>query len=128
MQLVGISRDELETLLLHGTTYLTLIEAQENALDIDHIIPCKVFTPQDPEHCEILWNWRNLRLLPIPINRGRPKDGSDLTFEEILPMINHFGSETIAPFLPHLKDQILGTQSSAEPAPRPSDFRPSSEE
>lgn len=60
--------------------------------EIDHIIPQNQFKFNNSEDKEfqICWSLANLRPLSISENRSRPKNGSDLTKEQINNIINNY--------------------------------------
>lgn len=60
--------------------------------EIDHIIPQNQFkfSSSEDKDFQICWSLANLRPLSISKNRSRPKDGSDLTKEQIDTILNKY--------------------------------------
>nr|CAI9751351.1 endonuclease VII [uncultured phage]CAI9752235.1 endonuclease VII [uncultured phage] len=59
--------------------------------EIDHIIPRNLFKYQSEqdEQFQICWSLNNLRPLSMVENRSRPKDGRDLTEEQVNKILGH---------------------------------------
>lgn len=58
--------------------------------EIDHIIPQNLFkfSSSEDKDFQVCWSLANLRPISVSENRSRPKDGSDLTKEQIANIIS----------------------------------------